>query len=231
MEDRTFMRLGAGSAVIGAVIFAVANIIHPRSEHIDVAIEQVQAVAAADTYILGHLLLLLGPILMVFGLVALQRSITKKRGAGFALYGFVAALISTGHLAALVGIDGRPTKVIADTFVAAPPEDAHTLMLIAGAIEQVNFGTLSVWIILFFGITYILYGLAVSASDIYPKWLGWAAVVMGAVQFLVGIVVTLNGPSQLMITNIFSPVAFLETLWLLVMGVLMWRNAPISKAA
>jgi hypothetical protein len=56
MADRTFMRQGARSAVIGAVIFAIANIIHPRSEHIDVAIEQVQAVAAADTYILGPVL-------------------------------------------------------------------------------------------------------------------------------------------------------------------------------
>ena len=46
----------------------------------------------------------------------------------------------------------------------------------------------------------------------------------GAVQFVVGIIATLNGPFELMITYIFSPVAFLETIWLLVMGVLMGRR-------
>ncbi len=53
----------------GAIIFAIANIIHPRSEHNDVAIEQVRAVAQADTYVLGHVLLLIGPVLMLWGLV------------------------------------------------------------------------------------------------------------------------------------------------------------------
>jgi hypothetical protein len=232
MAERTLIRLGAGSAVVGAVIFAIANLLHPRSENIDVAIEQVRAVAQDDTYIFGHVLLLIGPLLMLWGLVALRRSIKTERGSAFALYGFVTALVSAGHLAALVGIDGRPTKVIADTYVTASGADARTLELIAETVEEVNFGTLSVWIILFFGITYILYGLAVAASDDHPKWLGWAAVAMGTVQFVTGVVVTLNGPSELMITRIFSPVAFLETIWLLAMGALMWIKAPqVSRSS
>lgn len=51
---------------------------------------------------------------------------------------------------------------------------------------------------------------------------------MGAVEFVAGVIVTPNGPSELMISIIFSSVAFLETLWLLAMGVLMWRKATVS---
>ena len=51
MQDRTFVRLGARAGIAGAIIFAIANIIHPRSAHIDVAIGQVHAVAHKSTYI------------------------------------------------------------------------------------------------------------------------------------------------------------------------------------
>ena len=181
--------------------------------------------ADSDIYILDHLLFLIGTLMLVGGLVALQRSITGERGAAFARYGYVVALLSTGLLAVLTGIDGRASKVIFDAWAAAPAADADTLMMIAEATEELNFGMFSVWIMLFFGITYILYGLAVSTSDNYPKWLGWAAVALGAVSFVVGAIVNLDGPSELLVGFIFSGVASLLVFWTLAMGVLMWRKA------
>ncbi len=223
MAERTEIRLGAGSAIAGAVLFAISNVMHPRSETIDVTIEQINAVANYDPYILGHILLLIGPLLMVFGLVALQRSITTPRGTAFALYGFVTAVVSTGQLAALVGRDGRPTKIIADAYAEASGTDAQTLELIAEMTEEGNFGGLGVWIILFFGITYILYGLAVATSDNYPTWLGWSAAAMGLIGLVTGIVVTLDGPSEFWVSFVFSPLAFLLTIWTVWVAVLMWK--------
>ena len=62
-----------------------------------------------------------------------------------------------------------------------------------------------------------LYGLAVALSDVYPKWLGWAA--------LIGLGEAFSGHSTVL-TNILFPMAsILLTMWMLVMGVLMWRRA------
>jgi hypothetical protein len=46
-------------------------------------------------------------------------------------------------------------------------------------LEQINFGLLSTFIFVLFGLTFILYGLAVALADVYPKWLGWADLVVG----------------------------------------------------
>ena len=46
-----------------------------------------------------------------------------------------------------------------------------------------------------------------------------------------GIIVTLSGPSELMVTYIFSPVAFLETVCLSVMGVLMGRKTMQAETS
>ena len=45
MEQRTLMRIGAVSADVGAIVFAIANIIHPRSPNIEVNAAQIETVA------------------------------------------------------------------------------------------------------------------------------------------------------------------------------------------
>ena len=89
-------------------------------------------------------------------------------------------------------------------------------------LEQVNFGLLSMFI---FGLTFILYGLAVALADVYPKWLWWAGLVVGIAVALIGLVQAYNGPSDLVTTILFPITAILFTVWVLVVGVLMWRRA------
>ncbi len=71
----------------------------------------------------------------------------------------------------------------------------------------------------------ILYGLAILTDDVYPRWLGWVAVIGGVASVLVGLNQAYRGLSDLT-TNILYPiVSTVLILWFLVMGVVLWRRA------
>lgn len=54
MDEKQMMRIGAAAGVIGAIIFAAANMLHARSANIEVYAEQIKAVAESDIWITGH---------------------------------------------------------------------------------------------------------------------------------------------------------------------------------
>ena len=231
MPERTLTRIGSISMVIGAILFTAANMLHPRSPDIEVTAEQVETVADSSIWLTGHLLLGLGALLMLGGLVALQRSITSQPGASWARLGYVAALLSTGLVVVLMGVDGIASKVVHDAWASAAGPDKAVALAISEAVEEIDIGLFSMYIIVFFGATFILYGLAVALSEVYPKWLGWVAVGLGSASLIVGTVQAYNGLSVLGTNYLFSGVASLLTIWVLVMGIMMWRKTRAGASA
>ena len=59
-------------------------------------------------------------------------------------------------------------------------------------------------------------------SDVYPKLLGWAAVVVGIRWVVLGLLVAHSGFTQVDLT---ISVSVLLALWLLVLAVFLWRKA------
>ena len=123
-----------------------------------------------------------------------------------------------------MGLDGIASKAIHDAWAAAPGADKAVALRIAEAMENVDVGIFSAWIILFFGATFILYGLAVAMADNFPKWLGWAAAALGVVALGVGFYQAYDGLSVAVTTYAFSITATLLTVWVLVMAILMGRK-------
>ena len=109
------LRIGAATGVIGAIVFAIANMLHARSDDIETYAEQVKAVADSDIWITDHLLLFAGGILVavVLGLISLVTSfyqsydglsvfITNRAFAG-------AATLLTGWVLIMAILIGRKT--------------------------------------------------------------------------------------------------------------------------
>lgn len=65
------------------------------------------------------------------------------------------------------------------------------------------------------------YGLAIAFSDVYPKWLGWAAAV-GVGWIVLGLLVAHSGFTQVPLTMLVS---VLLSLWVVVLAVFLWREA------
>ncbi len=81
MPDRTLLRIGSLSAILGAILLLVSNILHPRGADPANAkgmLEQVASVSAGlQTGV--HIGLLIGILLALGGFLALYRSITNNR--------------------------------------------------------------------------------------------------------------------------------------------------------
>lgn len=229
MNDTHLMRTGATAGMVGAIIFAIANMLHARSDDIDIYAEQIKAVAESDIWLTAHLMLLVGGILIAVFLIALHRTMLDGLAGALSRVGYFGAVASTGVMTVLVGIDGIASKAVHDAWAAAPDAEKAVALRVAEAMEHIDVGIFSAWIILFFGMTFIAYGLAVAMSDNFPKWMGWIAAVLGLVSLGVGFYQAYDGLSVVTTTYVFSGAATLLTVWVLAMAILMARKTMQAK--
>ena len=156
-------------------------------------------------------------------MVVLARSIQPEQAAAWARLGTAAAVASTSVLAALQAVDGIALKGMVDAWVSAPPAEKQSLFHATLAVRQIEIGLASFWAVLS-GLTFLLFGLAVAKSEMYPKWLGGVAAVAGSGLSLGGLTVAYTGFSTLaMDINMVS--GLVVTLWVIGIGILMWRRA------
>ena len=224
------LRLGAGAGIVGALIGMVGNLLHPAVPSGDPE-GIARTIAESKTWIPVHLAIVLGIILMLGGLVAISDSIRGGLPGALARLGRIAAVAGITVGLILVTVDGLAAKHLADAWAAAPPEEEISALRVVLAEETINFSLAALFNILFAGVTFVLYGLAVAWSRVYPRWLGWVVVVAGGGSVVVGLVQAYVGESTgvtRILTIVFPTVI---TLWLAVMGVLLLRKATSLELA
>jgi hypothetical protein len=172
-----------------------------------------------------HLGIVVGIILMLGGLVALRRSLATGRAAALAQLGLAAAVAGVALGVVLVTLDGVAAPVLAQTWAEAAPGEQETALAILVATQTLDFALASAFNILFAGVTFILFGLAVAVSHTYPRWLGWVAVMAGVLSIGAGMVQAFVGEPTVAsrVLTIIGPTVI--TTWLLVIGVLQVRLA------
>ena len=144
---------------------------------------------------------------------------------------FASAMARFGWAAALVGVYRRAhprhagwhrRKADSPTPGAQAPsaEQAAALRDLV-AEETMNFALVALFNIVFAGVTFILYGLAVASSNVYPRWLGWPVVVAGIGSIAVGVVQAQVGESTGIsrVASIVFPTII--TVWVAALGVLL----------
>ena len=94
---------------------------------------------------------------------------------------------------------------------------------IAEAVRHIEIGLTSLTVLIL-GVAFILYGVAIELSRVYPRWLGWLTVVGGGLWVVVSIFYAYWGFSPLAITISQASGIFL-LVWALALAVLMWRRA------
>jgi hypothetical protein len=223
-------RIGSAAGIVGALLGMVGNLIHPATPTGDPE-GVARAIADSDLWVADHLAIVLGLILMLGGLVAIAHSIQGGLPGALAQLGSVAAVAGITVGLILVTLDGLAAKQIAEAWTTAPPEEQAAALRLVLAEETMNFALAALFNILFAGVTFILYGLAVAWSRVYPRWLGWVVVVAGLGSVVAGLVQAYAGESTTVtrvLTIIFPTVI---TLWLVQMGLLLFRKAPALERA
>jgi hypothetical protein len=139
MSDRTLFRLGSVAAVAGAVLALVTNAIHPRpSDYGDHVTAELRMVAGSDGWILIHLGLLAGVLLIGFGLFAVARSVKDGPAEGAARVAIGVLLVSIPVAVVQLAVDGYATKAAADAWSRTTGAEQATLVAAGTAVAEVG---------------------------------------------------------------------------------------------
>src|SRR6266508_41262 len=178
----------------------------------------------------SKLLLLIGAWSGVVGallaFVAITFSIDGEPGATVARFACLAALLGGALILVSTAMDGFAMQQLARSWLDAPLAEKATALRVADALETAQYAVFSLSIVLFLGLGIFLYGLAIVLGSVYPKALGWLAMLSGAGAFVVGIVQALSGPPFRGSEFFFVLFSVLSTIWVLIMG----RKAQLRHA-
>lgn len=211
--ERGILRLGGGAAVIGGLLALVVNIFHPRADEFTARAE-IAMVADSDAWRLVHLIGAWALAFLFVGLVSLGSYI----GRSGVTWGRIARASAVGGVTiAFVGItvDGMAMKAVADAGGGAGAE----------AVAEVGLALFTGLIGSAFGLTPLLFGLAMLATATFDRWLGWLAVVGGALGLVTASIQYMSGPSAFVTNVLFTIVALLVTVWVVVAGWRLWNAA------
>ncbi len=225
MSQTSFYRIGAMALIVGTVFALVFNIVHGRASDATSTEAQLRLAADKGPWIVIHLGLFVGVLLITGGLLALARSLDWEAGSAWARFGAAGALISGALFVALMATDGLVLKRVADAWAAGGADRAAVFQL-GHLIRETNAALLSLWTIEFLGGTILLYGLALGESSLYPRWAGQAGVLLGVAGLIDGFAMALGGLTFGTFNVGFTAVSILATIWLFALGVLLWRRAP-----
>jgi hypothetical protein len=228
-QARWMYKIGGTAAVAGAVLGGVGNLIHPVTpEHDPVGAARV--IAGSDIWTPVHLAIVLAIFLMLGGLVAIYHSIHGGLPGALARFGLSAAVVGATIGLVLVILDGVAARQLAQEWASAAPGGKATALGLVHLNETLNFALASLFNFVFAAATFILFGLAVALGRVYPRWLGWAAVVAGVASVGAGLIQALAGEptTASRVLTIFGPTVI--TLWLLIMGILLLRKVRDGQA-
>ena len=234
MPDRTFLRTGSVCLIVGVIGFVVFVSITPvePSEVFDRPVETLQEMVDEENmWLASHVLALASIGLILVGLGALSHSMRVAQSVEvWRSAAFIAAVMGTTVLIVLAGVDGFGIRGVAVAWADAPAADKATAMRIAQTIEAVNMGLWGVTIGTFFGVAIVLYGVSVSMGDQYPKWHGLVSIVSGLGGIVLGMAISFAGGSMNSTEGFAGlfPFFWITAVWLLVMGVLMWRKTTTA---
>lgn len=227
-QDRLLLRVGALSGIVGTIVGATLNIIHPRPSVIGDPEVTLTMVATSDIWLVDHISLIPAAVLTLGAFIALTRTIEGAAGRSWALLGAVSALLSTTVTVLFLIVDGIAMHAMAVEWATAPAAEKAATFFAAVGVEQVAFALFSASILLHFGVTHVLYGLAVAYGEGFPRWLGWVAIVFGAGCVVVGFVQSAIGVTPVTVYG-FVALSVPLTLWVLWMSVLLWRRTvPVA---
>lgn len=225
-ENQNIYKLGGAAAILGSLLGMVGNLIHPSiTGH---AAEGVAHIIADSVYWIPiHATIVFGLVFMLAGLYAITTSIKGGLAGAFARFGNLAAISGITVGVILVTLDGLAAKHLADAWAAAPDNEKLIALLVVHSEEVFNFAIASLFNILFAGVTYLLIGIAVTLSTVYPRWLGFVAIICGIGSIIAGGIQAYAGESTgvtRILTIIFPTVI---TLWTALLGGILYRKAQL----
>jgi len=226
VDERSYLRVGAGALIVGGVFAAVGNLLHPRYPNME-DVDVYRKLAHSGAWRVADGLILVALVLVIAGATSVAASIEASRWGVLARYGRMATVIGGSIALAATSLDMFAFKEEAQNFATAGARDATSAFWATHAIDKIGVGLFNVWTIVFLGLAPVLIGLAMLRSDRFPPWLGAIASIGGAACVVVG-TIGLFRTDQSDLNIPFFMGSLLVTVWYLATGVLAWRSTAAT---
>jgi cytochrome c oxidase subunit IV len=224
MAEHSEGRVGAICSIGGALLLLIGTALHPMDADPSDAVAAFTTYAADQWWVASHLTQLAGVALMDTALLILARQVETARGKAWSYVLAGSAVAGLALAAALQAVDGIALKAMVNAWAAALPAQKDMAYHAALAVRQIEVGLASM-LCLVFGLTACLYGVALFALCLYPRWLSGLAVIAGTSTIIASVVMAYTGFSALTMA-INMPANFLLLVWMFATGVVMWRREP-----
>jgi hypothetical protein len=228
MSNQSASRIAAIAAISGALLLFVGTYLHPMDADPNIPLAAFTEYAADRHWVATHLMQLFGAALMVGALVLLSRALAGGPAGAVATVGMAAAIASLSVAGALQAVDGVALKSMVNAWAAASGPDKAALFQAAFAVRQIEIGLASISSLLF-GLTATIYGLSLWIDPRFPRWLGPLAIAGGVPTAVAGVVIAYTGFSELEM-DINMPANSVLLLWMVGLGVHVWRHGLLSEA-
>jgi len=223
VKGDALQRLGSLGFIVGAVLLIVFNFLLPRAADPgnlqDLLTTLGNKVGLTQ---LAGLFIVVGSWAIMIGAAGIYRSITAA-GAAWARLGFYGIIVGTTLNTIAIGLHVAEANVGAD-WLMATASDKVMAYYTGSAIVTVGKSVVTMYVLVEWMAIFFL-GIGMARSAIYPKWQGWVALILGALnvaivglpQFFAGMTGTLQ--------ILFAVLATLTTIWALIVGIWVARRA------
>ena len=222
VKGDTLQKLGSLGLIIGGLLLIIGYAMLPVADPGNFQGFMTAWGSKAGTVKFDMFFITLGLWGIMIGTAGVYRSITG-RGAAWARLGFYGIIVGTvigtlssgGTMMAMVNTMAR--------WISAADAGKDSALTVAAAVTTVcsavtTMYNLTEWFALVF------LGIGMARSQVYPKWMGWAALILGAVSVGVGIPRFFTGLTNT-IQLTFGVVAILTGIWALAVGIWVARKA------
>lgn len=228
-HERTLPRIGAVSAILGTVLSVAAGVSFGNLTN-ELGAEAVLNYLASRPewyWPATYLGFIFGALFWVMAFIVLADSLDGGIGRTLGRFGVAVVVLGASIHIVDSSISGFGLTALAGEWTGASASEQANLLLAGDTLLWILGGTWANVLILFHGVPFILFGLAVVLDRNYPAWLGWVGFVGGLGSLVAGTIMFLD--TDILPEWLFIVFALIVSLFMVIMGALMWRDAPLNS--
>ena len=222
VKGDALQKISGAGFMIGAILFGISGLLMPHAAAPTSDLQEMLKPLGEYQYrtIISSLFGMIGFWMALIGVAGVNGSITA-RGAVWARLGFYFTLIGTALWTVCWALDMNTANAVAN-WLSAPMDGKAAAWSVVISLSAFGRGIVpTTWILYWLALAFL--SIAMVHSNVYPRWLGWAGLIVSIPMITLG-VFQMFTPRSITLTLIFSMLMLLTTLWTLATGLWVARK-------